>query len=115
MAKRRGHRGEGTVYRSEGSWVARFPLGIVDGKRRSKRVRCHSRLEALDELERLRRTYGAGGTPTGTVDAYLERWLRGHGRSVRPSTRTSYEGHIRLHIAPLLGGIPLAKLRVSDV
>lgn len=68
------------------------------------------------ELERLRRIYGSGGDPaTGTLGAYLDEWIRSHERSVRPATAVSYRGHIRLHIAPLLGGIPLAKVRPADV
>lgn len=116
MARRRRRRGEGSVYRSEGGWIARFPLGTVKGKRISKRVRCKTEREALEELERLRRDYGSGADPsTGTLGQYLEGWIRGHGRSVSASTRVSYEGHLRLHIAPLLGGIPLSRLRPADV
>lgn len=116
VVRRRRRRGEGSVYRSDGSWIARFPLGVVNGKSLNKRVRCRSERDALAELERLRRSYGAGVEPaSGTLGDYLEGWLRSHGRSVRPSTLTSYAGHVRLHIDPLLGGIPLARLRPADV
>jgi integrase len=116
VVRRRRRRGEGSVYRSDGSWIARFPLGTVKGKRVSKRVRCRSEREALAELERLRRSYGAGVEPAmGTVDAYLDGWLRSHGRKVRASTLTSYRGHVQLHISPLLGGLALSRLRPSDV
>jgi integrase len=115
---RRGRRGEGSVYfsKTDRRWVARFPLGVVDGVRQAKRIKCRTRDEADAELDKLRRTYGAGLDPaTGTLDEYLDAWLKRHGRSIRASTQTSYAGHIRLHIKPLLGGIPLAKLRRSDV
>lgn len=116
MRRRRRRRGEGTVYRSDGSWIARYPLGTINGKRVSKRVRCDSEREALAELERLRRSYGAGVEPAaGTLGQYLEAWLRGHSRRVRRSTAVSYRGHVELHIAPLLGGIPLSRLRPTDV
>lgn len=115
MARRR-RRGEGTVYFDGVSWIARYPLGVVNGKRRSKRVRAKTEREAKAELQRLKDTYSAGGDPAaGTLSEYLEGWLRSHGRGVRSSTRTSYEGHVRLHIDPLLGGIPLARLRAKDV
>lgn len=114
--RRRRRRGEGTVYRSDDSWIARFPLGTVNGKRVSKRVRCRTEREALAELERLRRSYGQGVEPAaGTLGHYLEGWLRAHGRRIRASTATSYRGHVILHLDPLLGGIPLARLRPSDV
>lgn len=115
---RRGRRGEGTVYWSKADrrWVARWPLGVIDGKRRTKRVKCRTEQQANAELENLRRLYGAGGTPaTGTLDEYLAEWLASHGPSVRPSTLTSYRGHVRLYIGPLLGGIPLAQLAPRDV
>ena len=116
MARRRRRRGEGTVYRSGGAWIARYPLGTVNGVRRSKRIRCQSEREALAELERLRRAYGAGVEPaTHTLGYYLEAWLRSHGRRVRSSTLVSYRGHARLHIVPLLGGIPLSRLRPADI
>lgn len=113
--KRRGRRGLGTVYESEGGWIARYPLGTVNGRRTAKRVRCRTREAAEDELERLRRTYGSGGSPaSGTLSDYLAEWLAGW-EHVRDSTRKTYEIHIRTHIDPLLGGIPVAKLQPADV
>jgi len=118
MVKRRGHRGDGTVYWSKADhrWIARYPLGVVDGRRIAKRVKCRTQDEADDELADLRRLYGAGGTPSSqTVDDYLEAWFVGHARSIRASTRRSYRGHIDNHISPLLGGILLRKLAPRDV
>lgn len=115
MARRRRRRGEGSVYRSQGSWIANYPLGTINGKRVNKRARRATEREALAELERLRRIYGSGGNPaTGTLGGYLIDWLAGWDE-VRDSTRRSYEGHVRLHITPILGGIPLSKLQPSDV
>lgn len=115
VRRRRGRRGEGTVYPSDGGWIARFPLGTVNGKRMSKRVRCATEADANLELARLRRIYGAGGNPAiQPLGQYLIEWLAAH-RDVRDSTRASYETHIRVHISPLLGGIPLVKVRPADV
>lgn len=117
VGKRRGKRGEGTVYysRTDRRWVARFPLGIVRGKRKAVRIKTPNERAARVELEQLRRTYGAGIVPTtGTLDEYLTGWLERH-RDVEPSTRRSYRDHIDNHISPLLGGIPVARLRASDV
>lgn len=51
-----------------------------------------------------------------TVRVFLERWLEVSARPrVRPSTYTSYEGHIRLHLVPALGRIKLSKLSPQDV
>jgi integrase len=115
---RRRRRGEGSVYcdRSGGTWVARYPLGVRDGKRVSKRVRAPSEAAAKAELETLRRAYGQGGDPaTMTLDTYLAAWLAAMEPTVRASTATSYSGHVRMHISPLLGGIVVARLRPHDV
>lgn len=117
MARRRA-RGAGSVFydHHERCWVAIYPLGVVNGKRSRKKRRAATEQEALAELEQLRRTYRAGGTPiNSTLDAYLTEWLVDHGRSIEPSTRTSYEGHVRLHISPLLGGILVDRLQPADV
>jgi integrase len=112
---RRRRRGEGSVYRSQGSWIASYPLGTVDGKRRTKRGRHKTERAALVQLEQWRRIYGFGGTPAvGTVGQYLEEWLRGH-RGIRETTARNYEANVRLHISPILGGIPLARLQAADV
>jgi integrase len=103
------------VYASEGGWIAAFPLGVIDGRRRMKRARCRSEADAFRELERLRNEYGTGIDPAMvTLDAYLQGWLAGH-RSVRDSTHVSYAGHVRRHISPLLGGIIVSRLRPRDV
>jgi integrase len=116
VARRRRRRGEGSVYRSQGSWIAAYPLGSVDGKRRTKRSRHPTEREALAELERLRRAYGYGANPaSGTLGQYLDSWIAGHVRGIRKSTAVNYEANLRLHVIPLLGGIPLAKLHPSDV
>lgn len=115
---RRARRGGGSVFysRSDGRWVANFPLGTVGGVRRNRRVKCRTEREARAELEQMRRLYGAGGHPaTGTLDAWLDEWLAAHGPSVRPSTLRSYRGHCDLYIRPLLGGIELGRLAPRDV
>lgn len=109
-------RGTGTVYASEGGWIASFPLGIRNGRRVRKRIRCADQDTANAELDRLRRTYGAGGEPVdGTLDEYLAGWLRDVRPTIAPSTWRSYSDHVHNHISPLLGGIPAARLRSADV
>lgn len=55
--------------------------------------------------------------PAPTQEAtgeYLERWLGGR-RSLRPATVRSYEGHIRRHLIPHIGQVPLAHLSVDHL
>ncbi len=118
MSRRRRARNSGSVYldRFSGTWIARISLGTRNGKRVGKKVRAPSEQAAKQELERLKHTYREGADPSNaSLDAYLADWLLSHGPSVRPSTRMSYAGHIDNHISPLLGGIPVARLRPADV
>ena len=59
----------------------------------------------------LREAVRTGVTPDMgiTLGEYLERWLAGK-RGIASSTRLSYENHVRVHIVPALGGIPIAQL-----
>ena len=97
---RRRSQGSGSVFydHHERTWIAVYPLGVVNGKRTRKKARAATEQAARAELERLQRIYGSDGMPLNiTLDAYLDDWLRDHGRSIRPSTLTSYRGHIDLH------------------
>lgn len=63
----------------------------------------------------MRRMYGHGSIPaSGTLEQYLADWLQGH-RGIRRSTAGNYESNVRLHILPLLGGIPLVRLQAADI
>lgn len=44
-----------------------------------------------------------------TTGEYLNRWLQGR-RSLRPATYRAYENHIRLHLVPHVGDVPLDRL-----
>lgn len=102
--------------RSARSWVALVSLGSRQGKRIRRKVRAPSEHAARAELERLLRSYRAGGSPSSaTLDEYLHRWLLEHQPQVRPSTFVSYRGHVEQHISPLLGGIITARLQPADV
>jgi integrase len=118
MPRRRRRWGEGSVTfdRTTRSWVARISLGTRNGRRVVRKARASSEEAAKRELERLRRAYLADADPANeTLHEYLAAWLRSHGPSVRESTLVSYTGHVELHISPLLGGIPVARLRQTDV
>lgn len=119
MVKRRRRRGEGTVSfdRSSGGYVARFPLGVIDGKRRYIKARAPTEDDAWDALDRLARQAGKEPSLTSrtTLGQYLDDWLASHGPTVRASTVASYTNHVDLHLKPLLGGIRVNRLRPEDV
>lgn len=120
MPRRRASAGSGGVGwdRTAGSWYARIHTRDATGRRVAHKVRAPTQDAAIEALRTLRARYGAdaaGDEPMGTLSDYLAAWLASHGRTVRPATATSYRSHVRLHIDPLLGGIPLHRLRPSDV
>lgn len=50
-----------------------------------------------------------------TLGEYLERWLPTQRQPLAPSTFSSYEGNIRLHVLPYIGSIPLQRLAPEDL
>lgn len=116
--RKRAKRGSGSVYfdAANGVWMAAVSVRGKDGRRARRKARAIDEDDAHRQLDRLRRATRAGVDPaTGTVDRYFREWLEDVRSTVRPSTFTSYEGHFRLHISPLLGGISLVRLRPADV
>lgn len=96
--------------------MAAVSLRARDGKRIRRKASGTDEADARRQLDRLLRAHRAGVDPAkGTLDRYLREWLADVRSTVRESTWTSYEGHVRLHISPLLGGISIVRLRPSDV
>jgi integrase len=111
--KQRGH-GEGSIGFYGGRWVAQ---ASVDGGVR-RRFYGKTRAEANAKLQAALGAVRAGlPVPTDrlTVAEYLDDWLTGASRALRPSTASTYERHIRLHILPTLGRLPVARLRPEQL
>jgi integrase len=72
--------------------------------------------QQLPEHDDVRRRFAAGTSLIRhqTTGEWLDEWLAGK-RGVARTTYRSYEGHIRLHLGPNLGKVPLAKLRRAHV
>lgn len=115
MRKRRG-RGEGSVFRrQDGLWCAVLTAGYdANGKRRRRYVYGPTKAAVTEQITRLRHAALTGdlGDPQRlAVSAFLTRWLEDAARpAVRESTYRSYEGVIRLHVIPHIGGVALARL-----
>jgi integrase len=75
--------------------------------------------EVREKLLRLQGAYLQGDAvePSRmTVGAFLDHWLKTAAKaSVRATTYTRYEGVVRLHIKPHIGGVPLQRLTPSQV
>lgn len=103
--------GEGSIYlRSDGRWTG--ALSLPDGRR--KQVYGRSEAEVRRKVAAERRSLDAGSFTDArgiTVAEFLDQWLADVVRpNVRPWTFSGYEVHVRLHLKPTLGRLPLDKL-----
>lgn len=68
--------------------------------------------------EDIRRRLGLGldpSQPGPTVAEWLDSWLAGKRRAKRASTARGYESHIRVHIKPVIGDLPLERLNAGHI
>jgi integrase len=115
---RRAH-GEGSIYkRADGRWVAVLDIGYAGGRRRRKSFYGQTRSEVLGRLIAGRKLVQDGvplAADRETVSQYLNRWLDEVSPTVRPKTRRSYAGTVRVHLVPTIGHHKLAKLDPQQV
>jgi integrase len=115
VTRRRGN-GEGSIYqRANGVWAG--AVSLPDGRRRFLYGR--TREDVRRKLAGLLRAQDEGTLTDSrgqTVGDFLDQWLA---EVVKPSVRrwtyVGYEVHVRLHIKPLIGRIPLEKLTPLNV
>ncbi len=107
--KERGN-GEGSIYqRQDGKWVA--AVSLPRGRR--KVIYGRTRAEVAEKLPSVLKARQDGLpmlTERQTTAQYLADWLESARPSVRPGTWETYESYVRVHIAPALGRVPLARL-----
>jgi integrase len=108
--------------RSKGSWSIQVSGGFdpLTGKRVRKTSTVRgNRAAAERELTRLQREVDQGESADpgrASLAHYLEaRWLPHSATRVRPRTHERYQSLVRVHIAPKVGRIPMAKLRPAHV
>jgi integrase len=71
----------------------------------------------LPDVATVRRKIGTGldpASPDVTVGDFLQGWLDGKGK-LKPSVRRAYQAHIVNYLIPLLGDIPLGRLRPEQI
>ena len=111
MAKRRPS-GDGMVRkREDGRWEGRIVVGHKENgdsifryvyadtqKELTAKLRQHIDIyQGVDLTEQSRMTLGE----------WLDQWLKNIAGTIRPTTLTRYQGAIRIHINPHLGGKPI--------
>ena len=107
-------------HRGDGRWEGRIELDCgPGGRRRQKYVRGRTKREVTDQLHRVRTALDQGRPVFDErmrVDDFLARWLD---EVVKPRRSHGHwrncESHVRLHIAPAIGRVRLARLTAVDV
>ncbi len=92
----------------------KYVVDYRDGAGVRRWVTCATRREAEDVLDEKRRASRQAMRPVVdpdiTVEAYAERWLALIRPSVRRSTASAYERHLRRHLLPGLGTLKIRQL-----
>ncbi|MFI8182064.1 site-specific integrase [Actinacidiphila glaucinigra] len=117
MSGKRGN-GEGSIYPYKNGYAAYVWVTTPDGKRKRKYVYGKTRDEVHGKWINLHAEAKKGPVATRhrTVAAFLAYWLESIVRPhLAPLSYVSYEGAVRLYIAPHLGSKRLDKLTVRDV
>lgn len=110
--------GEGSIYPYKNSFAAYVWVTTPDGDRKRKYVYGKTREETHEKWIKLHNeaTKGPVQTRHRTVAAFLSYWLESIVKpNLAPLSYVSYEGSVRLYIAPHLGAKRLDKLTVRDV
>ena len=112
--------GEGSVYQAaDGRWRGAATWTNPDGTRGRRIVSARTQADARDKLDEVRRELRLGTVPATsrrlTVAEYLLAWLGRDRARVRPSTSHGRSVHVRVHLVPALGRIPLVRLTPHDV
>jgi hypothetical protein len=116
MAKRKRGNAEGSIYKmQDGRWRAAVSVAAgADGKPRRKVFTAATRHEAAAQMTAALRDWQRGiNIKPGkeSVGQFLTAWLKDVVKpSVRPKTHRTYADFVKLHLAPGLGSVPLAKL-----
>lgn len=121
MKGRRG-RGEGAIYKraDNGIWCSIVTIGYAeDGKRKRRYVYGKTKKEVQEKLRGMHEDLAKGllQNPSSlTVKVLLEEWLKTVAKpTLRLSTYMRYEGIIRLHIYPYIGGMKLNHLQSAHL
>ncbi|RBM22872.1 site-specific integrase, partial [Streptomyces sp. PT12] len=117
MSGKRGN-GEGSIYPYRNGFAAYVWVTTPEGNRKRKYVYGPTRTVVHEKWVKLHAeaTKGPVATRHRTVAAFLDYWLTSIVKPhLAPLTYVSYEGSVRLYIAPGLGTKRLDKLTVKDV
>lgn len=121
MTKRRSN-GEGSIFkRGDGRWCGSVSFVDQDGRKRRHAVYGRTQADVRAKLRDVRSRLDVGAPPKDssvTLAAFVERWITTTlaASDRKQSTRDNYAVIARRHLAAApLGGLPLERLRPTDV
>ncbi len=111
--------GDGSIrQRSNGRWEARVAVVDATGKLHRQSVFAATERDVRRRLREVVAQREAGIITPGsreTMARFLTSWLEGAKPTLRPRSWHRYEEHVRLHLTPTVGRIPLTRLSPADV
>ena len=110
--------GGGVRQRPSGRWEARAAIVDAAGRLHRRSVTADTERDAKRRLRELVSQHEAGilaPDARETMARFLASWLEGVKPTLRPRSWERYEEHVRLHLIPTVGRIPLARLSPMDV
>lgn len=119
--KKRNDNGNGsTRKRADGTWEGRYSAGYnpETGKLIQRSVYGRTQKEVRQKLNEILHDLQDGTyvAPTKmTVGEWLDAWLKDYTLNIRPATKAAYEQHVRVHLKPSLGRIPLSKVMAHQI
>ena len=112
--------GEGWISRrprADGLWVARYTVHEPGGRMRRPALYAKTRAEVAVKLREAlaSRDRGERAATRDTVEVFLATWHEGTRSQLRPQSWDRQGDHVRLHLVPLIGKVPVKKLRPEEI
>ncbi len=104
---------QGSIKRDATTGLWGFVVDVPTGGGKRKQVRrrgIRTKSEALEKMQELQSQARSGGyvePSKQTLGGYLTEWVEMIRPTVRPSTWSSYERNLRVHVIPRIGSYPL--------
>lgn len=113
--------GSGSIRkRPDGRWEARYTVGFdpITGKQIRKSVYGKTQKEVRMALTKISAEIDDGGylEPTKMkTGAWLDTWTSDYICGNKPATQGAYKEHVKVHLKPYIGNVPLAKLAPQQI
>ena len=118
---KRGASGSGSIRkRPDGRWEARYSLGRdpKTGKQKQKSIYGSTQKEVREKLTKTLAEINDGTYVEPSkipLGEWLDDWLRDYTGNLKPATKSAYEEHVRVHLKPYLGEVPLSELSAQKI